>query len=126
VLRQGLAAAPRDAHLHHALGLLLVRRQQLPEALGSFARAAELAPDQARNAYVYAVALHGAGQSARALEVLRGAHQRHPGDRDTLIALATITRDQGDRSAAVAWARKLVGLAPRDPGAHQLLAELER
>ena len=124
-LREGLVASPRSADLHHALGLVLVRQKRLPEALGSLARAAELDPDQARYAYVYAVALHGAGQTARALEVLRVAHQRHPGDRDTLVALATMSRDAGDLPAAVAWARALADLAPGDAGARRLLSELE-
>ena len=74
---------------------------------------------------MYAVALHGAGQTGRALEVLRAAHQRHPGDRDTLVALATMSRDAGDLPAAVAWARTLVDLAPADAGARRLLSELE-
>src|SRR5262249_53222870 len=32
-LRRGLEVAPRDAGLHHALGLALVRRRQTPEAV---------------------------------------------------------------------------------------------
>ncbi len=125
VLREGLAAAPRDADLHHALGLALVRQQRADESLQELARAAELAPAQARYAYVYAVALHGAGQPDRALDVLRGAHARHPGDRDVLIALATMNRDRGRRADALAWARALRNLDPEDPGAQRLVAELE-
>ena len=60
VLRQGLARDPGDAALHHALGLLLVRRQRLPEALPALARAVELAPGEARYAYVYDVARRSA------------------------------------------------------------------
>jgi predicted CXXCH cytochrome family protein len=125
VLRQGLEVAPRSGDLHHALGLVLVREQRLAEALDALARATQLDPEQARYAYVYAVALHGAGQTERALEVLRAVHRRHPGDRETLVALATMSRDRGDLRAAVAWARMLVAIAPEDAGAQRLLAELE-
>lgn len=54
------------------------------------------------------------------------APARRPGDRDTLVALATMSRDRGDRAAAVAWARKLVELAPQDPGAQGSLRELDQ
>jgi tetratricopeptide (TPR) repeat protein len=126
VLREGLAAAPRDADLHHALGLALIRQKRAQDALGALARATELDPDQARYAYVYAVALHDTGQPDRALAVLRTAHARHPGDRDVLIALATMSRDRGNRAAALGWARALRDLDPQDPGAQRLVAELER
>jgi Flp pilus assembly protein TadD len=126
VLREGLAAAPRDADLHHALGLALIRQQKAGDALEPLARAAEVAPERARYAYVYAVALHDTGQPDRALAALRAAHTRHPGDRDVLIALATISRDRGDREGAMGWAHALRDLDPQDPGARRLVAELER
>ncbi|HEX3127683.1 MAG TPA: tetratricopeptide repeat protein [Thermoanaerobaculia bacterium] len=57
LLRQALRAAPDDASLHHARGLLLVRTGRLDEALPELARAVELAPGEARYAYVYEVAI---------------------------------------------------------------------
>jgi Flp pilus assembly protein TadD len=80
----------------------------------------------ARYAYVYGVALHEMGQVPQALQVLREAHQRHPGDRDILVALAEYSRQAGDRQAAIAWARKLVALSPGDGQARRLLESLER
>ena len=66
VLRAALAASPRDAGLHHALGLTLTRLKRRDEALAALRRAAELAPEQPRYAYVYAVALHSSpGESRR-------------------------------------------------------------
>src|SRR5206468_677811 len=73
ILRAGLAHRPDDASLHHSLGLLLVRRKELPAALASLQRAAELAPDNPRFAYVYAVALRSAGQNREALAVVEAA-----------------------------------------------------
>ena len=100
LLRQGLGRVPEAPALHHALGLLLVRRGRTAEALIELGRAAELAPSSARYAYVYGVALNSTGAAARALAVLQAAHERHTGDPDILAALATISRDRGDRAAA--------------------------
>ena len=48
-----------------ALGLSLVRQQRVREALPELARAAQLAPDVPRYAYVYAIALHDSGDVRR-------------------------------------------------------------
>ncbi len=55
-LREGLTHTPSDAMLHHVLGLSLVRQGRKAEALRELERATELAPDNARFAYVYGVA----------------------------------------------------------------------
>jgi len=55
-LRKGLAEAPDDATLHHALGLALVRQRRTDEALRELKRATELDPRNSRFAYVYQVA----------------------------------------------------------------------
>ena len=81
ILRAGIVRRPNDASLHHSLGLLLVRRKDMPAALASLDRAAKLAPDDTRFAYVYAVALQSAGKSREALAVIESAISRAPGDR---------------------------------------------
>ena len=124
VLRQGIARFPAAPALQHALGLVLVRRGRTAEALAALGRAAALAPDSARYAYVHGVALNSTGASDRALAVLRTAHERHPGDPDTLVALATISRDRGDRVAAREYTRKLLQVAPELPEARMLSREL--
>lgn len=126
VLRRGLAVQPRDADLHYALGLLLVREERLPEAVASLKRAAELRPEEPSYGYVYAVALQSAGQLDRALSVLNRAHRAHPGDAQLLQGLAALYRDKGSISEAVSYARKLAEVAPHDPRARRLLAQLER
>jgi predicted CXXCH cytochrome family protein len=63
-LRAGLERVPRDATLHHALGLALVRQGRGEEALRELKLATQLAPGNERFAYVYNVArneLGGAG-----------------------------------------------------------------
>ena len=64
VLRQVLEVAPASAEVQHALGLLLIRRQRIPEALEALRRAAELAPNHLRYTYVYEIALEQLTESA--------------------------------------------------------------
>jgi predicted CXXCH cytochrome family protein len=123
VLRAALARLPESAELHHALGLNLVRQRRSAEALGALARAAALAPAAPRYGYVYAVALASSGRRDEAVAVLEAGHARRPGDRETLLALTTLTRDAGRLEAARAWAERLVAV---DPEARPLLDQLRR
>ena len=66
-----------------------------------------------------------AGQTARAVDILRSAHGRFPSHRDTLFGLATILRDAGQIDAAVEYATKLLAIVPSDQEGRGLLAELE-
>jgi predicted CXXCH cytochrome family protein len=125
-LREALQVDPENGAARHALGLSLVRQQRLRDAVPELAKAAQLRPDVPRYAYVYGVALHQTGRIQQALRVLVDAQGRHPGDRDILAALAQFHRQAGDRQGAIAWARKLVEVAPGDPGARHLLESLER
>jgi Flp pilus assembly protein TadD len=126
VLREGLSVAPEDASVYHALGLLLARGQRQEEAVEALGRAAALQPGNARYSYVYGVALHSAGETVRALDVLDAAHRREPANRELLIALATISRDNGATSRAVEYGRRLVALSPEDPAARQLLEQIQQ
>jgi tetratricopeptide (TPR) repeat protein len=120
LLRQAVATDPNDAAAEYAFGLLKVRQGKLDDALGLLRNAATLAPDNARYAYVYAIALNGAGNGAEALATLQSAHQRHPVDVDILNALITISRDAGDRAAALGYAEELVRLVPGNADARAL------
>jgi len=77
-LREGLAHVPSSADLHYALGLSLARSKQLTGATAELKHASDLAPEVARFAYAYALALDGAGQTAAASRVLA----RYPDDPD--------------------------------------------
>src|SRR4029079_16173514 len=107
VLRAAIAAAPQDAGVHHVLGLTLVRLKRLNEALDELRRAAELAPEQARYAYVYAVALHSAGRGSEAMTALKDSLARHHDDRETLLALISFSCDAGDPRTALEYAEQL-------------------
>ena len=120
-----MVAEPDDGGLHHALGLLLAREGRHSESVDHLGRAAALDPGEARYAYVFAVALHSAGEPGGALRILGEAHRRHPSDEDILIALALYSRDQGALDAALGYARKLVESAPGNAEFRRLLAQLE-
>ncbi|HJO03165.1 MAG TPA: HEAT repeat domain-containing protein [Acidobacteriota bacterium] len=124
-LRAAIGLVPGEAALYHSLGLTLVRRQRLLEALDPLRRAAELAPAVARYAYVLGVGVHTSGDVEGALRLLDAAHARFPANRDILVALATFARDAGDRDRAIEYARRLRALAPGDPQVLALVRSLE-
>jgi Flp pilus assembly protein TadD len=124
VLQSALKASQRDAGLHHALGLSLVRLKRLDDALEQLRIATELEPDRARYAYVYAIALHSAGRLTEAMTVLKGNVTRNPGDRDTLMALVNFAREAGDVAVALEYAERLSAIAPGDPSLTALIREL--
>ncbi len=126
VLRAAIAVTALDAGVHHALGLTLVRLKRLNEALGELRRAAELAPEQARYAYVYAVALHSAGRGSEAVTVLRASLVRYPDDRDSLLALISFSRESGDLVTALEYAQQLARMAPTDQNISKLVQDLQQ
>ena len=126
VLRTAVVASAGDAGLHHALGLTLIRQGRRGAALDELRKAAELAPDQVRYVYVYAVALHSAGRADDAISVLKETLARHPDDPDTLRALIAFNRDAGDAAAALNYAERLARITPNDRDLAGLLKTLRR
>jgi Tfp pilus assembly protein PilF len=124
-LRQGLSLSSDAADLHHALGLLLVRKTDKTSALQELALAAKLAPDNARYAYVYAIGLNSAGKHREALAVLKAANTRQPYNLDILSALISMQRESGDSKAALVYARKTAQVLPENKEIKQLIVELE-
>ncbi len=125
-LKDALAVSPKDAGLHFALGLALVRQKQLSAALPELRQAAELAPDNAHNAYVYAVALDSAGRGEEALRVLADALAKHAGNREILTALVQLSEKAGDLPAALGYAEKLQAMAPQDANLRAYVEQLRR
>ncbi len=107
ILHQGLKVAPNSAILHHALGLALVRLKRSREALSELERATMLEPGNARFAYVYAVALHSAGETDAAITRLEKAFAAHPNDRNILEALASFHEARGERASARKYTNRL-------------------
>jgi len=124
---------PNSARSGHSLGhtffnngfrCALTRLKRPDEALGELRRAAELAPDRARYAYVYAVGLHSSGRGGEAMTVLQDGLVRHPGDRDTLLALIIFSRDAGEFGTALAYAERLARAMPGDQSLSALIERL--
>ena len=124
-LRRGLALLPRAADLHHALGLLLVRKRDSAAALRELALAVKLAPDNARYGYVHAIGLHSAGRRGEALSLLRTVDARQPYDPEILSALVSMSREAGNATDALVYARKIAEIYPDNPEVKRMLAELE-
>jgi Flp pilus assembly protein TadD len=124
ILREALARTPQDPTLLHALGLVQVREHRLREAIESLGAAARLGPDDPRYGYVYAVALHDAGQRQQALRELTRVLGRHPYDRDSLAAGVAFHREAGDLRSALRCAEQLAALDPEDPEAMAAVNEL--
>ncbi len=78
LLKAGLAHRFEAGVLHHSLGLLQVRKKDLISALASFKLANELEPEVIHYSYIYAVALHSAGQLEAARSVINSALIRAP------------------------------------------------
>jgi Flp pilus assembly protein TadD len=108
------------------LGLQYVRAKQMPQALSALATAARLQPDNARYGYVYAVALDGAGESARAIKILQEVHAKYPFDRDVLIGLVGFNKARGNTKEAMGYARKLVAMDPRYGSPEQIMDQVSR
>jgi predicted CXXCH cytochrome family protein len=124
LLRDGIDKVTYDADLRHTLGLLLVRQKRLGEAMPWLRQASEAEAGNAHYSYVYALALQGAGDRGAALRVLRQAKVRQPGNRQVLLALATISRDQKETAKARAYADELLKRFPDDRQARALQEEL--
>ena len=126
VLSEALSNSPREASLHHALGLTLVRQKRTDAALDELHQAVVLDPQQARYAYVYAVGLNSTGRRDEALAVLQEGLRGHPNDLEMLSAGMNFSREKGDDTAALDYAERLARLVPDDPRLADLIRELKR
>ncbi len=125
-MRTALAVSPKDAGLHYALGLALVRLKRSDDALAELRQAAELAPESAQNVYVYAIALNSTGRGSEALKTLADALARHPDNREILTALVQINQQAGDLRSALTYAERLAALTPDDQDLRRFVEALRR
>jgi predicted CXXCH cytochrome family protein len=115
LLEQALQRHPQDALLEHAKGLMLVRAQDYPAALGAFTRAAELEPDNPQYSYVLAIALHGSGQPEAAIARLQDLLKRQPQHRAARMALFNYAQEQRDAELIQQVLGDLWEINPDDP-----------
>lgn len=115
---------PDVADLHQALGLTLIRKADYTAALSELAEAANLAPENARYAYVYGIGLHSTGDSRQALAILKAADARHPFNMDILNALISINFEVGNGKEALVFARKAAEAMPDNAEIQRLIEHL--
>ena len=124
VLKDALSRSPEDPSLDEALGLLMVRQKRGAQALELLGDAARGEPDNARYAYVYAVALNDTGKTPAAIDTLESSIKAHPYDRDSLAALVNFLEQSGDLSKALTYANRLEELEPNNPEIREMLKQL--
>jgi predicted CXXCH cytochrome family protein len=125
LLRKAVSLEPKNADVAHALGLFLVRQHNYADALPLLRHAAELAPDDVRYGYVYAIALNSTGSSEQSRTLLEQIHRQHPADRNVLIALIGEARSARDLQSALLHARELAELDPGNTQIRTLVLDLE-
>ncbi|WP_139556932.1 multiheme c-type cytochrome [Methylotetracoccus oryzae] len=124
MLSQGLSAAPNDAGLHYAHGLHLVRVGRTPAGLAEIKRAAELAPDDDRYTYGYAVGLYSSRNKKPAFDFLAAHLRAHPNDREALYLLAQMAIESGRQATLAPYRSRLEQFAEEDARARQLIEAL--
>ena len=115
LLTRALTTAPADADLHHALGLVLVRRKKIGAALRELQEAARLAPNNTRYGYVLSVAQDSLGQREQALKSCRAVLKRHPQHVDTLFVAVRLAALTGKTLEAQEYGGRLQQMAKHDP-----------
>jgi len=126
ILRLAVQHSPNSGQAHHALGLSLVRQGRLEVALEELRLGAELASENPRHGYVYAIGLDQKGRRADAERVLEGVLARHPYHADSLLAAATWAVRRGHKEAARNYLLTLQQLRPNDIRLRQEIERLRR
>ena len=96
LLLKACALYPDSADAHFALGMLLVRRQEIAAGVSELGRANALAPNNSQYAYAYAIGLHSTRQDEPALAALSEARTRFPDNAPIQAALRALCADRGD------------------------------
>jgi Flp pilus assembly protein TadD len=124
LLRQAISLAPTAAAPRHALGLALIRQKRYAPAIDQLGQAAALAPEDARYAYVHAVALQSTGQPDQARTAFTAALARHPFDPDLVTLALQDALKSADVSRAAPLAERLAALNPDNPEIARLAGKL--
>jgi len=109
MLQKGLENVPDAGILHHALGLWYVRNKEKAKALISLKKAYTMEANNARFAYVYAVAL-GETNAKEAVVVLESVYPKHTGDMQVVSGLVYYTKQIGETEKSAEFEKKLKAL----------------
>ena len=111
-LRKILALDPKDVHVLHALGLLLVRTGKKDDALGMFEQMVNFLLENSCHGYVCAAALSSTRKKNQALRVLKYIPQCHPNVPRLLFMLEPLHGDEVNRMMALQGVEKLLPRCP--------------
>ena len=120
LLQKAVAFNRPSADLYQALGLAQTRLKKREQAVESLRKAAEIDADNSQIGYYYALSLMEINQVTKALHILEKNHLMNPYSAETLVALATIYRDQQNYQKALYYVDKLIDLAPDNRQYEQL------
>jgi predicted CXXCH cytochrome family protein len=95
LLRKACALYPDSADAHFALGMLLVRLEDVAAGVSELGRANQLAPNNSHYAYAYGVGLHSTRQDERARATLSEARTRFPDNAPIQAALRALCAGGG-------------------------------
>ncbi len=124
MLLDTLAIAPDHGGALHALGLLETRSGNTEKALQYLGKAAEFEMTGTRHRFVYAIALHDLGKPKDAIFQLQSLLRSAPSSEDVLLALTNYNAELGRRDRALAYAKRLTEISPRNRNYQQLFQEL--
>lgn len=107
-----LAADPLNADAWQFLGLVLLARGQVGDAVAKIGRAVALKPDAGVYHFNFAIALKRQGDISGAVASYRRAIERDPQLVEALLNLGNTLREQGELAEAIALCRRAAALRP--------------
>jgi len=123
LLLRAIEIAPESGASHHALGLLLVRKRQMPAALLQLQLATALEDATPRYSYVHAIALESTGQKAAAIEVLMDSELRWPNQPESLLLLVTYLDQEARSVELLPYLSSLSRILPGNQAVRALVAK---
>ncbi len=121
-----LGRDPKNASVHHALGLLFIRTKQYEKALEPLKLAATQAPENPRFGFVYGTALRDMQQPKAARGVFETTLENHPHDREVLMGLIDVVARLGSYAALSRYEKRFAKKWPNSPAVHVLREALGR
>jgi len=116
----GILAREHSARALKDIGVLYLKKGDLPRALDYFSKAAAADPSDTSVMFNRAVALSHSGRDREAADAYRGLLAKQPGHFEAQYNLAMILNKQGDKEAGIAALEKAVQLASGKHKAHAL------
>jgi tetratricopeptide (TPR) repeat protein len=112
------ASAPQSSHAHHVLGIAYATAGRDQDALGEFARALALDPQNVGSLYNTGVVYQRGNESATALQVFRRVTELEPRYLGAWINIASVCNGQGMFGDGLGAALHAVAIAPEFPASH--------